>query len=530
MKRLKLLTLSICLASLWLVAPAARGNGILTTLVSFTYTNAPNYGWNYNTFGHTSALVQGDDGNFYGTCQAGGIPENDSGGYASVGNGTVFKITPAGEFTSLYFFGSIRSVGGYVVQKDGSWPVGNLIKATDGSFYGTTYYGGTIPGHTDGTIFQITADGTFNSLYSFGHDVIYRGDTWTNSDGRFPSAGLVQGSDGNFYGTTSTFGPNGYGTVFQLTPGGVLTTLHSFTTPDGYYHNLDGLNPNGELIEGPDGNFYGTTSQGGNYGGGTVFKISSTGIFTPLIQFNITNGWGPRGGLILGKDGCFYGTTDAGNINGSSTTYFGYGTVFRLTTNGDLTILHNFTSGDDGGEPASGLIEGSDGNFYGTAQSGGDYYDYPYYYYGHGTVFQISPAGKFTTLYAFRGPDGEQPIGALTEGKNGKLYGTTPYGGSRFLASNSPFRTGSWEDKGYGTIFSLNVPPTFQTITPTNGGIALTWSALSNQVCQVQYTTNLPSTNWLNLGNPVTTTNATVTATDSTVTNAKRFYRLKLLP
>lgn len=204
-----------------------------TNLVFFTYTNPPDYGWNFDSESpHLCALAQGNDGNFYGTTWTGGNNENGNYAYATTGNGTVFKMTPNGAFTSLYSFGSLFANN---MELDGSHPAGNLIQGADGNLYGTTYYGGTIPGVTAGTIFEITTNGTLGGLYSFGHnpgdntnvDI----DTGTNTDGESPEAGLVQGSDGNFYGTTSEYGPGGGGTVFQFIPGVGLNTLYSFHPP-----------------------------------------------------------------------------------------------------------------------------------------------------------------------------------------------------------------------------------------------------------------------------------------------------------
>ncbi len=483
-----------------LAAPPARAGVVFTNLVFFTYTNAPNYGWNNGVVSHPSALVQGDDGNFYGTTTVGGTNTVSVDSVGSGGYGTVFKMTPAGTFTSLYSFGN-NPFGLAYANVDGGQPNGNLIKGNDGKFYGTTVYRGQT---NAGTIFQITTNGDFSLIYSFGNNLVYDTNadvnSWTTSDGGNPTAGLVQGGDGNFYGTTSSDGPGGGGTVFQFIPGSGLNTLYSFPDVHADSWLVDGGSPESELTEGPDGNFYGTTYWGGTNRDGTIFKITPGGTFTTLHSFQSGAGVNP---LLLGKDGNFYGTSGE--------------TVFQITTNGTFTTLYQFSGYGDGGYP-SGLIQASDGNLYGTTYGGGAYAGPPYWTEG-GTIFQMTTNGTLTTLYSFSGPDGQAPQGALVEGKDGNLYGTTSYGGPNWQHS---------VNSGYGTIFRITIPPVFQTITPTNGGVAFTWSAMSNQVCQVQYSTNLFSTNWINLGGPITATNTTVCASDC-MTNPQCYYRIMLL-
>jgi uncharacterized repeat protein (TIGR03803 family) len=226
--------------------------------------------------------------------------------------------------------------------------------------------------------------------------------------------GLVQGSDGNFYGTTSTGGTGDHGMVFQLSTNGTLSTLYSFSG------GADGGQPRAALVLGSDGNFYGTTYGGGASGNGTVFQISAKGTFTTLYSFNGgADGSNPTAGLVQGSDGNLYGTTSLGGlIRGDST---GYGTIFQISTNGVHTILYTFTDGADG---PNGLVKGSDGNFYGTTTYGGAG--------GAGTVFQLSTNGTLTTLYFFSGGSylhGRLPMGELVQGKDGNFYGTTYYAG-----------------------------------------------------------------------------------------------------
>jgi uncharacterized repeat protein (TIGR03803 family) len=202
----------------------------------------------------------------------------------------------------------------------------------------------------------------FTNIHSFG----------VHTNGQVPFAGLVQGSDGNFYGTTSEEGTNSdYGTVFKISAGGVLTSLYSFTGGN------DGAQPIAGLIQASDGNFYGTTYNGGTDSSGTVFKITPAGVLTSLYSFTGGNdGGNPYAGLVQARDGNFYGTTLYNGTNQS-------GTIFKITASGVLTSLYSFTGGNDGGYPYAGLIQGSDGDLYGTAYSGG--------IGGRGVVFKFSP-------------------------------------------------------------------------------------------------------------------------------------------
>jgi uncharacterized repeat protein (TIGR03803 family) len=503
----------IVILTAWLVAPQARASVAFTNLVFFTYTNSPDYGCNNGVQSHSSPLVQGNDGNLYGTTWEGGNNLNGNEGINTVGNGTVFKMTPNGAFTSLYSFGTVFSGGPEPL--DGVHPAGNLIKGADGNFYGTTCYSGNNSGSQNssaGTIFEITTNGILTTLYTFGHNLVYNTNAningWTTTDGANPTAGLVQGTDGNFYGTTSNDGLGGGGTIFQFIPGSGLNTLYSFPSTHNPYWYTNGDMPLSELTEGPDGNFYGTTYWGGTNALGTIFRITTNGTLTTLYSFGIPGYFGSIGAspfspLLLGKDGNFYG---AANCSGNSAN--GDGIIFRFTTNGTFTILHTFDLAD--GSSPNGLIQGSDGNFYGTTQGGGNY---PYQ---AGTVFEITTTGTFTTLYLFSGSfsglDGSVPEGALVQGTDGSFYGTTSLGGSL----------------GYGTIFRITVPPVFQSITRTNGVVSITWNIMPGQKYQLQSSTNLISTIWLNLGSSATASNATVSASDS-MTNSQCFYRIKLL-
>jgi len=269
-------------------------------------------------------------------------------------------------------------------------PYAGLVQASDGNFYGTTLEGGSNNGcslgsGSCGTVFKITPGGTLTTLHSFCSQP-------NCTDGGNPYAGLVQASDGNFYGTTFERGANGDGTVFKITPGGTLTTLYSFCSQP---NCADGSIPYAELVQATDGNFYGTTTQGaGAYGnGGTVFKISPqspytlTSLYSFCSQPNCTDGDDPIAGLVQASDGNFYGTTQQGGGTNCSNNPNHCGTVFKMTPAGGLTTLYRF-DGSDGKWPIAGLVQATDGNFYGTTYTGGAY--------NFGTVFELQVPVTYT--------------------------------------------------------------------------------------------------------------------------------------
>jgi uncharacterized repeat protein (TIGR03803 family) len=370
--------------------------GVLTTLVQLTGNGVSNKG--SLPYG---VLVEGCDGNFYGTTAQGGA--NDL--------GTVFQMTPGGVATTLVEF-----TGNGATNK-GSSPYGGLVRGSDGNFYGTTYYGGANQydpangSYGYGTVFQMTAAGVLTTFVQFtGNDGSYKGG--------FPHAGLVQGSDGNFYGTTS-FGGSSNGTVFKMTPAGTFTNLVNFT---GNVASNKGNDPIASLVQGSDGNFYGTTYQGGVNNDGTAFKMTPAGTLATLVEFTGDAGSNPYAGVAQGSDGNLYGTT----FNGGASEL---GTVFKMTAAGDLTTLVEFTGNgavNMGGNPYAGLVQGSDGNFYGVTAFGGDN--------GRGTVFKMTPGGALTTLVNFTGNGasnkGNDPDAALVQGSDGNFYGTTYFGGA----------------------------------------------------------------------------------------------------
>lgn len=409
------LALGLCAATV-IVSPAQT----LTTLASFTGTNGSK---------PFASLIKSSDGNFYGTTPTGGAN----------GSGTVFKLTPDGTLTTLYNFCS------QINCTDGYDPQAVLVQARNGNFYGTTYLGGTqcLSGNDAstgcGTVFEISSSGTFTSIYSFCSDVV----AGLCSDGAQPLGGLVQGTDGNFYGTTTSGGNNaadnncfcgGSGTVFKLTTAGDLTTLYTFcnvTNSAGFC--LDGAGPSASLVPGANGKFYGTTGGGGTGVGnnsGTIFEISPSGRLATLYSFcqeaGCPDGAIPSASLLLARNGNFYGLTRTGGQTHA-------GTAFKLTAAGTLTTLHVFSE-DEGEVPYSALVQASDGNFYGTLSTGGPYSDkgFPY-----GTVFKMTPEGAESTVYNFCSAPpctvtshGAYPYAGVVQGSNGHLYGLTNLGGT----------------------------------------------------------------------------------------------------
>lgn len=347
---------------------------------------------------------------------------------------------------------------------DGGFPYGaGLVQGSDGNFYGVTADGGNNMncfqfGGGCGTIYKITPQGTLTTLYNFTN----------GADGRLPLATLVEGTDGAFYGT-SHWGGNtnncryGCGAVWKITPEGTLTVLHNF-------NGADGARPSGPLLEGTDGNFYGTTAHGGLYDpdsftGGTVFKITPQGTLTTLHYFGSqyecgSGGSQPMGPLAQGVDGDFYGVTMYGGTNcwnsieeprKDTDCRGGCGVAFKISSDGTFTELHDFDA-TEGGHAYIGLIRGSDGNFYGTSYSHGPR--------GAGSVWKMTPSGTVTVLHGFRlgDPDGFYPESVLVEGADGALYGTASTGGNRGCVV-----------PGSGTIFRVSTAGRFSVLYKYTG-------------------------------------------------------------
>ena len=350
---------------------------------------------------------------------------------------------------------------------DGSNPTAPLVLGSDGNFYGTTSSGGS---GTYGTVFKITSTGAFTNLYNFGND---------GTIGYDPN-GLVQGSDDNFYGTTYSGGANGAGTIFVITPAGSLTLLHAFT-------GTDGQNPVAAFILGSDGNLYGTTEGGGMSSDGAIIKVTTAGGVTVLHNFGGADGASPEAPLSIGIDGNFYGTTNSGGANFE-------GTVFQLTAAGSFSVLHSF-NGSDGQSPLSGLMQASDGNFYGVTINGGANSD--------GTIYSITSSGAFNSLYSFAGADGQYPICTLLQSGN-SLYGTTSEGGSNsdgtvfaYALPASPgtlqFSAQSYDVNENGGSVTLSVTRT----GGSSGAVSVGYSDIDGTAeAGVDYQTNSGTLSW----------------------------------
>ena len=361
-------------------------------------------------------IMQAGDGNFYGA----------AGAETLTSTGVIFKLTPDGTLTTLFSANNFTPV--------------SFFQGGDGNFYGAADYSGQFG---VGLIFKMTLQGAITALYSFA-----------GPDGANPN-NLILGADGNFYGTTAqggtTYKPgvsSGHGTFFKLTPTGTLTSLHSFTGPDG-------AQPVAGMVLATDGNFYGVTEYGGAgscqngfepAGCGSIFKITPEGAFSTFASLEGQTRL-PAGGLIQASDGNLYGTTYYGGDGACVTSGFpGCGTVYKLTLAGVLTTLYNLDA-TDGAYPENTLIQASDGNLYGTVASGGSgACQSPPSPSGCGGVIKVTLAGVGTNVYSAPPETGTQgrfaaAPGVLIQAVNGDLYGTSEVGG----------------DSGNGIIFGLSL-------------------------------------------------------------------------
>jgi len=327
-------------------------------------------------------------------------------------------------YTVLYNFGNVKC--------DPLNPViaGIIAQGRDGNLYSTTPGGGC---DINGAAFKITPKGKLTVVHSFQLNV--------GGDGIGPQSGLTLGTDGDFWGTTEGEDFNA-GNIFKMTAAGKVT---NFDNAFGGTNDVDGFAPVAPPVQGMDGNFYGMTSYGGNrgictYGDagcGVIYRITPSGkVFKVIYTFDQTHGANPDDALVLGTDGNFYGTTVLGGVVG--TTFENSGVVFKVTPSGKYTQLYAFcaqTNCIDGANPFGGLVQGSDGNFYGTTQAGGQGIEFP-----EGVVFKITSSGKYTLLHTFctadtSCTDGAQPYGGLVQGTDGNFYGTTIYGGTNNLGT-----------------------------------------------------------------------------------------------
>jgi uncharacterized repeat protein (TIGR03803 family) len=334
-------------------------------------------------------LFVASDGNLYGVTAVGG---------ASTG-GALFKVTPGGTFSEIYKFG----IGGV---PEPSHPQTGPIEGSDGAFYGTSAQGGAFD---KGTVYRVTPAGAVSTLYSFSGI----------ADGGIPAAGIVQDSGGTFYGVTKSGGANGAGTAFKLSAAGVLTTLWDFASDD---------LPDGTLIQASDGNLYATLGGMNANVAGALIKLTPSGTFSKIWSFGAAgDGYGPTQTLVQAPDGHLYGTTSGGGA-------FGFGAVFRWTLAGVESLLYSFQGGTDGAYPSSGLTLGGDGYLYGTTSSGGTYSN------GTAYRISTSGAKQILWDFGLNpvpGSGGAQTQGVVLA-PNGALYGTT-YGGGQYL-SGTVFR------------------------------------------------------------------------------------------
>ncbi len=351
------------------------------TLRAQTYTDLYNFGTASGDPTDPAWLglfAQGRDGNLYTTSQTGG----------TFSYGAAFQLTLAGKITPWSFDGK---------GTDGIYPYSGLTLGTDGNFYGTTYDGGSSGA---GTVFKVTASGKITTLYSF---------SGFNCCAYAPP---IQGLDGNFYGTTSDGGGEVFGTVYKMTPSGKVTFIYTFPGSSKLAYPM-------ALTLGTDGNFYGTALGGGANKFGGVFKITPHGKLTVLYSFKGTpDGETPKGTIIQATDGNFYGTTEKGGVNG-------YGSIYKMTPAGALTIIHSFNEDGFGLQPLAGLVQATDGKFYGASASLG----------GFGVIFQITSNGTYAVLVSLTNVAGKfpgaNPQVSLFQHTTGTLYSDTYGGGSQ---------------------------------------------------------------------------------------------------
>ncbi len=374
-------------------------------------------------FTFPGTIAQGQDGNVYSTSPNGGSQQFNA--------GSVFSMSQTGTLLVLHGFNPNTDAGC-------SSPWSGLTLGTDGNFYGAL--ASCTFGNGSGEVFSITPSGGLNLLYNFTG----------GSDGGQPITTPVEGSDGNFYGTTLVGGGvANRGTIYKMTPAGSVTTLHAF---DG----TDGCGSYAPLVQGNDGNFYGMASSCGSNGLGVVFKVTPAGVYTVLRNFTGPNGAFPRGPLVLGSDGNFYGTTEQGGVGTSA-----FGIAFKITPVGKLTVLHTFTSNSGDGYAPEGMVQATDGNFYGVTSQGGTS---PNCTNGAnnvcGTIFRINSTGSsYAVLYNFDSTTGSLPEITLLQHTNGIFYGLATFGGTY----NS------------GTFYSLNVGlGQFVRLVSTSGVVGAT--------------------------------------------------------
>lgn len=409
-----------------------------------------------------SGVLRTSDGSLYGVTPQGGA---------------VYRIAPDGQISVL----------AVVAGPNGYYPTAGLVEGGDGNFYGSPEVGGPDGAFT--SFFRITSAGSFTNICSlFG-----------GTNGYQPDYAMILARDGNFYGTT-TYGGAGYnetddssngGTVFKLTPAGDFTLLNSFV-------GTNGFQPMGRLMQSTNGNIYGTTAFGGQYGLGTVFCVSTNGDFQTIFSFNESDVALPTTGLVEGKDGWLYGMTEGNYAQGR-------GIIYKVTTNGAYAVVASF-DGTNGRYPRGTLVQDDDGAFYGLTQLGGAF--------DGGTAFRLTTNNEIQVIVSFSDDTGQWPT-ELTKGSDGNIYGTTSVSGGPF---------------GNGTVFRLAQVPEIYSSCASNGVMNLTWRSFTGGVYRVEYKNSLSDTNWNILSDRITATTNSPSFTDSLTTDTSRFYRVGLLP
>ena len=339
--------------------------GVAVAAQAQTYTDLYNAtASNANIENPFGVIAQGSDGNLYSTSLNGGTFF-----------GAIYKVSPTGVEK--------------VINNIGFFPASGLTLGTDGQFYGTDQNGGT---SNCGQVYKVTAAGKSTILHNFNG----------TTEGCDPQSVPIQAANGLFYGTSNSV-------AYSVSSTGVFNILHTFTGPDG-------TDPVGALVQGNDGNFYGTTFTGGSNNFGVIYKMTPSGAVTVLHNFDKNpEGASPNFALIQATDGNFYGVTTAGG------TF--YGTVFQITPGGAFTVLHTFTNGSDGSTPSGALVQATDGMLYGATAGGGTS--------NIGTIFSLTTSGaSYSVLFNFVQATGAVPSSGLVQHTNGKFYGQTKNGGS----------------------------------------------------------------------------------------------------
>jgi len=420
MRFVRLSTLVLAALAFTFTLPPCAQAQILHTIAVFDGTNG---------YGPFASVVQGIDGNIYGTTDSGGNPVSQS--------GTLFRVTPTGELTDLYNFCSKPRC------TDGSSPASPPVVGTDGNIYGVA--GGGIL--NQGVVYKMTLSGEYSVLYSFCP-------THPCTDGVGPG-GIIVGPDGNFYGVAGGGNASNGGILFSITPAGVLTVLYRFCSlaPN----CQDGAGPNTPIL-GTDGNFYGVTSGGGSLGGGVLYELSSTGTYSVLYNFCAytegCSGVGEPYDVVRDANGNFFGSAEY-SASGSP-----YGSVFEITSSNQLLVLHNFDDYND--EPYTGVTLASDGNVYGV---------FGYDTKAVGSIYEVNAAtGVYSRIYTFKPEDnssGAPPVGPLFQGTDGNFYGVVPYG------------PGTYDGDVFK--FSYNLGPLVETV-PVAGSVGQSVLILGNNL------------------------------------------------